>query len=114
MLLVTNIAGNFAVGHSSQGTFILNSGVAQSTYEYAGNFAGSQGTITQNGGTNSAITSLTMGNVAGASGVYNLNLGSLNVGAMNSGYAGTGVVNQAGGTAAINGALTLANNSSGH
>lgn len=96
-----NIA-NARIGQSGIGTFTQTGGTVSSPYWIVGQNNGGKGTYDQSGGvaTFSTTYALTLGNVAGASGVYKLSgSGVLNVpGVAKIGNAGQGRFEQSGGS----------------
>ena len=94
----------------STGTYTLN-GSGSVTVEAGGQVtigAGGTGIFNQAGGTHSVAGNLVIGDQAGATGTYNLSLGSLSAGSQEIiGVQGTGTFSQSGGTHSIVNDLTL-------
>ena len=84
---------NYGAGQS--GIYNLSSsGLVTATWEYVGD--NGTGIFTQSGGTNTVTNTLTIGNVSGGTGTYNLNGGLLIVSALTKG-SGTATFNFNGG-----------------
>jgi hypothetical protein len=103
---LTTTASNVIVGNSGTGAFNMSEGMLTTgTYLMAGNAATGNGTFKQTGGTvqinrtSTTAHGLYLGFTAGATGVYEISSGTLNVAATNQGFMnGTNAV--AGGSAA--------------
>lgn len=104
-LIIADQAGVSGAYTLSGGVLTDNGNDQSNVSEYVGN--NGIGTFTQTGGTNSFISSLAIGNAAGATGTYTLSgSGSISAGTAEFvGINGAGIFNQSGGTNTINSAL---------
>jgi hypothetical protein len=112
-------ANSVYVGESSWGYLSIDYSELMSGELVAGDQPGSHGEVSQTGGTAEVYAYLTLGNLSGSYGQYNLNDGSLTVGQVGSpttmtvGAAGEGYFYQGGGSFTVNGDMLVGDKAGG-